>query len=189
MRFWIGLLLVPLVVACGKSAAPATRTAVPASPIAGFALISPAFQPDTSIPARFTCDGEGVSPPLTWVRPPAKTAAFALLVDDPDAPGRTFTHWLIWNLPTSTSSLPEGAQAAGQASVGGVQGHNDGGSTGYTGPCPPAGPAHHYRFILYALGAPLTIPAGATADQFRQAVSSQTLAQTQFTATYQRAAR
>lgn len=110
---------------------------------ATFVLTSPAFQAGGSIPARYTCDGANVSPPLRWTAPPRGTASLSLTVFDPDAPGGGFLHWRVRRLPASARSLPTGSRL-GEL--------NDAGRAGWTGPCPPSGPAHHYRFELRALG-------------------------------------
>ena len=109
----------------------------------GFRITSTAFPEGKEIPKRFTCDGENVSPPLAWTGAPAGAKAYALIVDDPDAPSGLFTHWIAFNLPASTHSLPEGVKPANQ-------GTNDFGKAGYGGPCPPKG-RHRYFFHLYAL--------------------------------------
>jgi Raf kinase inhibitor-like YbhB/YbcL family protein len=110
---------------------------------AGFKITSTAFQDGKEIPKRFTCDGENVSPALSWTGAPAGAKAYALIVDDPDAPSGLFTHWIVFNLPASTHSLPEAAKPASQ-------GTNGFGKVGYGGPCPPKG-RHRYFFHLYAL--------------------------------------
>jgi Raf kinase inhibitor-like YbhB/YbcL family protein len=114
-----------------------------ASLAAAFVLTSPAFQPGAAIPTRYTCDGADVSPPLRWTAPPRGTASLSLTVFDPDAPGGGFLHWRIRHLAASTRSLPAGSRLGGA---------NGAGGSGWTGPCPPSGPAHHYRFELRALG-------------------------------------
>jgi Raf kinase inhibitor-like YbhB/YbcL family protein len=113
-----------------------------AAAAAAFALTSPAFHGGATIPTRYTCDGANVSPPLRWTAPPRGTASFSLTVFDPDAPGGGFLHWRIKRLPPSTRSLPTGSHLGAA---------NSAGTNGWTGPCPPAGPAHHYRFELRAL--------------------------------------
>ena len=110
----------------------------------GFKITSSAFGEGKEIPKRFTCDGENVSPPLAWTGAPAGTKAFALILDDPDAPSGLFTHWIVLNLPASTHSLPEGVKPSAN------QGTSDFGKVGYGGPCPPRG-RHRYFFHLYAL--------------------------------------
>ena len=128
------------------------RHVVIASLAAAFVLTSPAFHSGGTIPTRFTCDGANVSPPLRWTAPPPRTASFSLTVFDPDAPGGGFLHWRIRRLPASARSLPSGSRL-GSA--------NGAGGTGWTGPCPPAGPAHHYRFELRALSRTGTVLAVA----------------------------
>jgi len=110
---------------------------------AAFALTSPAFHSGGTIPKRYTCDGANVSPALRWTAPPRRTASFSLTVFDPDAPGGGFLHWRIAHLAASTRSLPTGSRLGGL---------NSAGTRGWTGPCPPPGPAHHYVFTLRALG-------------------------------------
>lgn len=110
---------------------------------AAFVLTSPAFHTGGSIPRRYTCDGANVSPPLRWTAPPRGTASLSLTVVDPDAPGGHFLHWRIRRLSPTLRALRAGSRLGGPNSAGG---------TGWTGPCPPPGPAHHYRFELRALG-------------------------------------
>jgi Raf kinase inhibitor-like YbhB/YbcL family protein len=117
---------------------------VVAAIVAAFVLTSPAFHSGGSIPARYTCDGRNLSPPLRWTRPPARTASLALTVVDPDAPGGRFVHWQIGRLSPALRALRAGSRLGAR---------NDAGGTGWTGPCPPAGPSHHYRFELRALDA------------------------------------
>lgn len=116
---------------------------------------SPAFAPGGQIPARFTCKGSNAPPPLTWSRLPAGTASIALVMDDPDAPGGTYIHWVVFNLPAGTSGIGGGRLPSGAG-----QAQNSGGQAGYTGPCPPSG-THHYRFTIYAERATLKLPDGA----------------------------
>lgn len=119
-----------------------------------FRITSTAFAPDEPIPARFTCDGPGLSPPLAWTSVPEGARSLALIVDDPDAPDpaaprRTWVHWLLYNLSPSVASLAEGAGNAPPAD-GAREGVNDSDELGYGGPCPPIG-RHRYYFRLYAL--------------------------------------
>jgi Raf kinase inhibitor-like YbhB/YbcL family protein len=112
-------------------------------------LISSAFEPYDWIPERYTCDGDNISPPLSWSHPPAGTRSFALICTDPDAPHGTWYHWAIYDLPEQARELPEDLSPA---QVIPPQALNDFGHTGYGGPCPPTGPRpHHYCFTLYAL--------------------------------------
>ena len=147
-------------------------------------LTTTSFQ--NQIPAKFTCSGAGVSPQLAWSAPPAATASFALTVTDPDAPRRTFIHWVIYDLPAGTRALPEGVPTQGQLPDGALQGRNDFGEIGYGGPCPPPGSPHHYVFTLYALDAKLNLPEGATRAQVEAAMQGHILAHGELVGIYQR---
>ena len=139
-------------------------------------LTSTSFQEGSRIPAKFTCNGAGVSPQLAWSAPPAGTASYALIVTDPDAPRRTFVHWVLYGLPAVAQALPEGVLGLGQLVDGGRQGRNDFGDLGYGGPCPPPGSPHHYIFTLYALDAKLNLPVGATRARIEAAMQGHILA-------------
>lgn len=149
-------------------------------------LNSAAFEADQAIPSRFTCDGEDVSPALSWSGVPQGTQAFALIMDDPDAPVGVFTHWLLYNIPTTARSLAEGVAKTERPETGGIQGQNDFGRTGYGGPCPPGGRAHHYRFQLYALDGLIDVGPGASKKQVVDAVQGRILGQAELIGTYQR---
>lgn len=149
-------------------------------------LTSTAFQEADKIPARYACDGQDISPPLAWDEPPPRTQAFALIVDDPDAPGGVFTHWILLNIPASARQLAENVPAQERLENGALQGKNDFGSIGYRGPCPPRGSGHHYRFTIYALDNPLDLEPGASGKQVAEAMEGHVLAQGQLTGTYQR---
>jgi Raf kinase inhibitor-like YbhB/YbcL family protein len=217
MRAWIGLVLAPLVGGgCSRSDRPQTASAGntvgatasastgsayavgdtarpsggrgmrPATPLA---LTSAAFRSGDSIPTRFTCDGANHSPPLAWSGAPEKTVAYALVVEDPDAPGGTFVHWVLYDLPARTTSLPEGVPKGDTvAQVGGAQQGATGfkGTPGYGGPCPPPGPAHHYHFRLLALDAKLGLAPGASRDDVMNAAKGHELALGEIVATYAR---
>jgi len=142
-----------------------------------FTLTSSAFGEGAPIPDRHTCSGEELSPPLRWTDPPRGTRSFALIVDDPDAPRGTFTHWLLWNLPADAAELPETGRGGARLPDGALQGTNSGGAQGWMGPCPPPGGPHRYFFTLYALDAELGLPAGAEPDAVRTAVERHTLGQ------------
>jgi Raf kinase inhibitor-like YbhB/YbcL family protein len=146
-----------------------------------FSLTSTAFKAGGEIPRKFTCDGENVSPELTWRGAPGDTAAFALILDDPDA--RDFAHWLVYNMTGSASgALPEAVSASPDAPP---QGINDFGKIGYGGPCPPSG-SHHYRFTLYALDAMLDIAAAPRVAGLKSALEGHVIEATTLTATYRR---
>lgn len=139
-----------------------------------------------TVPKEFTCDGEDKSPALTWTTPPAEAKSLALTVTDPDAPGGTFTHWVLFNLPANIIGLPEGVPKQGQLAHGGRQGKNDFGRVGYGGPCPPPGKPHTYVFTLYAVDAVIDIPAGAPRDHVEAALRGHVLAKGELTARYGR---
>jgi Raf kinase inhibitor-like YbhB/YbcL family protein len=136
---------------------------VRASPDATLTLTSSSFRAGGEIPAQFTCEGADVSPELSWNDPPAATRSFALIMYDPDAPGGNFIHWLIYDLPASTRSLPEGVTASPEA-AGGRQGTNGFGKVGYGGPCPPAGKPHRYLLRLWALDSTLNLQQPSATD-------------------------
>ena len=112
-------------------------------------LTSPAFPDGGTIPVQHSCDGSDSSPPLRWSGAPESTRSFALVSADPDAPGRTFYHWAIYDIPATVTSLPEHYPPETRDHV--RQAINDFGRRGYGGPCPPRGRPHHYHFTLYAL--------------------------------------
>ena len=149
-------------------------------------VTSPAFTEGASIPTRHTCDGEDVSPPLKWSRIPDGTRGIALVVDDPDAPGRTWVHWVLYGLPADVTELPEGISAAERTPQGTQQGTNDFKKLGYGGPCPPPGSPHRYFFKVYALGADVSLEPGATKRELLFAIEGQVLAQGQLMGRYQR---
>lgn len=138
-------------------------------------LRSGAFQANGFLAARHTCAAENLSPPLEWSGAPAGTQAFALICEDPDAPRGTWDHWLIWNLPATRLGLPEGVPADEVLPDGARQGRNSGKKTGYSGPCPPPGDPHRYVFRVYALSAPLDLPAGATKSKLLEAMQGRVL--------------
>lgn len=149
-------------------------------------LTSPSFQDGSPIPARYTCGGENFSPPLAWNTPPAKAASLVLIVTDPDAPGRTFTHWVLYDLPTDTRALTEGVPGVGQLWDGALQGRNDFGEIGYGGPCPPPGSPHHYVFTLYALDVKLHPPAREKRAQIEAAMQGHILSSGRLVGLFQR---
>ena len=151
-----------------------------------FTLSSGSFQNNQAIPRRYTCDGEDVSPALAWNGAPEGTKSFALIMDDPDAPGGTFVHWVLYDLPAETMQLPEGVPKTEELASGARQGRNGFGRTGYGGPCPPPGKPHHYHFKLYALPRKLGLPAGASKDAVLEAMGKDTLAQPEIVGTYAR---
>lgn len=142
-------------------------------------LKTTAFEHGQSIPAKFTCKGEDVSPALTFSDVPKSTKSFALIVDDPDAPGGTFDHWIVWNIGGDAKGLPENAKPSNQ-------GKNHFGKIGYGGPCPPPGKPHRYYFKLYALDSLLNLPNGATKEDVEDAMSDHILAEAELMGTFKK---
>lgn len=154
------------------------------SPDAVLTLTASSFHSNGEIPARFTCKGDDASPALSWTDPPAGTRSFALVMNDPDAPGGNFIHWVIYDLPASTRSLPEGI-AQGPDAAGGRQGTNSFGKTGYNGPCPPPGKPHRYFFRLWALDSILPLQ-GAAAENLESSMHDHILAHGEIMARFRR---
>ncbi len=123
-------------------------------------LQSSAFTANASIPEEYTCDGKDHSPALSWNTLPAQTQSLVLIVDDPDAPGGTFVHWVLYNLSPQTTQLPAGIAPSPQGPENSIQGKNGFGRIGYRGPCPPSG-QHRYFFKIYALDQKLELKPGA----------------------------
>ena len=150
------------------------------------AITTTAFSPDRAIPKNYTCDGADTSPDLSWSGAPAVVQSFALIVDDPDAPVGTWTHWLIWNIPAQSSALRKNVSKDETLGDGSRQGRNDFRRIGYGGPCPPPGKPHRYFFKLYALDAKLDLKAGATKNELERAIKGHVLAQGELMGKYGR---
>lgn len=148
-------------------------------------LKSQVFQSGAMIPSNYTCDGQDVSPPLSWSDPPVGTISFALISDDPDAPMGTWVHWVIWNIPASTRVLEENFPKTASLPNGTKQGTTDFHRVGYGGPCPPSG-THRYFFKLYALDTTLNLPSSTTKKDLEQAMQGHILGQTELMGTYRR---
>ena len=149
-------------------------------------LSSPAFGEGDPIPEKYTCQGDDVSPPLEWTGAPDTTESFALICDDPDAPGEGWVHWVLYNLPGGTTELPEQFPAKAALPYGVCQGLNDFNKTGYGGPCPPPGKAHRYYFKLYALDSQLDLGPKAVKSDLVDAMEGHVLAKGQWMGTYLR---
>ncbi len=146
----------------------AKRAEAPESLSMSFTIKSGAFEPGGLIPARHTCDGENMSPPLLISGTPAGTASLALVMDDPDAPAGTWVHWVLYDMPPGLSAIGEGETPPGTLGVG------TSGASGYRGPCPPDR-EHRYFFRLYALDAPTGLSAGATKADLERAIEGHVL--------------
>lgn len=143
-------------------------------------ITSSAFLANDKIPPKYTCDGENLNPGLTISQVPKEAQSLALIVDDPDAPGGIFTHWVVFNIPPATMQIMEGNIPENS-----IQGTNDFGKTGYGGPCPPSG-THRYFFKLYALDEVLKVPEGSTRDDIEEAIEGHILEEAQIVGVYQR---
>jgi Raf kinase inhibitor-like YbhB/YbcL family protein len=161
-----------------------------AAGVSGFSFTESAVGEGEAIAARYTCDGEDVSPGLSWEGVPEGTAELALVLEDRDAPSGTFTHWLVYGLGAGETSLPEavpeGGDVAGPPAL--RQGTNDFGTAGYGGPCPPEGETHEYVFRLLALLHPLGLAGGLGREEFFELVQPHILAEAELTAPYSRSA-
>lgn len=166
------------VVACSGNGAPKTDTDVAAPE--EVSVHSPAFSDGSAIPERFGCDGTGAVPPLRWDDVPGDAAAVALVVDDPDAPGGTFVHWIVLDLPPATARLD-----AGRLPDGAVQATNSAGEAAYAPPCPPSG-THHYRFTVYALSERTGLDDGVSADTALDAIRDRVVARGRLVGTFTR---
>ncbi len=183
------VVLVALLAGCGgddgdEATAEKPSSSAGAAPttdaVEGLTIGSGAFGEGEAIPERYTCDGDDLSPPLSWSGAPGGTTELALIVDDPDAPGGTFTHWVVWGIDPADGDL-----GAGEVPEGAVQGTSDFGAPGYGGPCPPSG-THRYRFELLALSTEPSIEAGAGAEELRGAVEGSIVESVVLTGTYGR---
>lgn len=142
-------------------------------------LTSPSFENNAELSSKFTCDGDNVSPALSIIGVPPAAKSLVLIMDDPDAPGRTWVHWVRWNIPPTTVEIIEGVESLG------VSGLGSSNQSIYQGPCPPTG-THRYFFKLYALDAELTLPPGATKAEVEQAMKGHILDQTELIGNYKR---
>ncbi len=151
-----------------------------------FSLTSTAFKNGEKIPRKHTCDGDDTSPPLSWSGAPNRTKSYTIILEDQDAPGGTFTHWVLYDLPATATGLLEGAGKEGNSREGSKQGINDFGHVGYGGPCPPKG-AHRYIFRLYTLDIPgLNLKGRATKDEVLNATMGHVIFDTELIGIYSR---
>jgi len=149
----------------------------------GMRLSSEVIQEGGLIPKRYTCDGENVSPPLSWSGLPEGTRSLALICEDPDAPSGNWVHWVLFNIPPDITTLEEGLPQKERLSDGSVQGVNDFHKVGYGGPCPPSG-THRYDFRLYALDTFLDLKPGAKKDRLLKAMRGHVIAEGRLTGAY-----
>jgi len=148
-------------------------------------LQCPVLLEGNTIPEKYTCDGENISPPLRWQNAPNGTRTYALIVEDPDAPGKVFTHWVLYDMPVERQQLSEAIASQPQDKAMMKQGKNDFGNLGYGGPCPPAG-AHRYVFRLYALDQMLELQPGAAKVDLLNLMQGHILETAEVTGIYER---
>jgi hypothetical protein len=193
------IIFISLLLSCGcTSVAPSPST--PASPVPGQTVSQPispsassgsftlkvgSLVSGSSLPDVYSCKGASESPAVSWDGIPAGTKSLVLILDDPDAPTGTFTHWLVYNLPPETGSIPAGQTAQKVLANGAQQGDSSSGSRGYYPPCPPIGTTHKYLFRLYAVDMDITQPI-ADRESIDWALQGHTLAQTEFSTTLTR---
>jgi Raf kinase inhibitor-like YbhB/YbcL family protein len=152
-------------------------------------LTSTAFEHEGAIPRRFTCDGQNISPELSWRDAPQATESFVLILHDPDAPRPNgFTHWVIYDIPATVAHIEENVPSRASVEGVGIQGKNDAGRIGYMGPCPPSG-THRYFARLYSLRQKLGLEPGATYEQVISAMSGKIIEETELMGTYSRASQ
>jgi len=151
-----------------------------------FTVRTDAFGNGAAIPAKYTCSGADLSPASQWSEAPPNAKSLALIVDDPDAPGGTWTHWVLWDIPAQFSGLPEGVPHDESLRSGARQGRNDFGKVGYGGPCPPGGKQHRYFFRMYALDKVLELRAGSERPDLEDAMKRHILAQAEWMGVYKR---
>lgn len=146
-------------------------------------VTSVAFKEGQPIPRQYTCDGINISPPLEWSGVPKTAKTIAIIVDDPDAPARTWVHWVLYNLSAENIGFVENMPTTENLKAGGFQGKNDFGKIGYGGPCPPSG-SHRYFFKVYALDTELPLKAGATKAEVEKAIEGHVVSQGQLMGVY-----
>lgn len=155
------------------------------SAIRNIQITSSAFKEGEFIPAKYTCDGKNVSPPLRWEDVPANTKSIALISDDHDAPAGDWVHWIVFNIPAQVKELQENIPVKKILDNGAKQGLNDFHKIGYGGPCPPGG-THRYFFKIYALDTELQLNPGSTKTEVLKAMGNHVLGQGQLTGKYKR---
>lgn len=149
---------------------------------------STSFEDGAMIPKKYTCDGDNVSPPLSWTSGPATTKTYAIICDDPDAPFGTWVHWVIFNIPANVKELPENVAKFKLLANGAVQGWDSAHQLGYQGPCPPSG-THRYIFRIFALDVRMRLPPGSSAAELQKNIEGHILAKGQLTGRYKRSGK
>lgn len=148
-------------------------------------ITSPVFKDGGEIPKKYSCDDLDISPPLEWIDVPENTKTIAIVCDDPDAPMKTWIHWVIFNIPGDVTGLPENVPPEKELENGAKQGMNDFHKVGYGGPCPPSG-THRYFFKIYALDITLDLPAGVSKTHLMIAMEGHVISESHLMGTYTR---
>lgn len=148
-------------------------------------LMSPAFENGGMIPEKYTCDGENVSPPLRWSNIPQGTESFAIIFEDPDAPSKTWVHWVLYNIPGDQQKLDELIPATEILANGAIHGINDFEKRAYRGPCPPRS-AHRYILKLYALDTEVDLPPGANKKELLTVMKDHIIGEAELMGKYER---
>ena len=174
-------LLILLLIACGDN-----KKNIERDKTMSLSISSSAFSEGERIPDKYTCEGEDISPPLSWSNIHEGTQSFALISDDTDTAGGTWDHWVIYNMPADAEELPEAVPTAESLPDGSKQGVNSWGRTGYGGPCPPHGNPLHYFFKLYALDITLILPADESKSSIEAAMEGHILENASPMGTYSR---
>jgi Raf kinase inhibitor-like YbhB/YbcL family protein len=183
--------LIPVIQSTEVPAATSNPTSAPPTVVQGeaeevvFMLTSTAFEHEAPIPTIYSCDGENISPPLTWSNPPDGSVSFALINDDPDAPAGIWVHWVLFNIPVEVTGLAEAIPAQVELEDGSLHGENSWGRADYGGPCPPGG-THRYFFKLYALDTALDLDDAPTKEELLEAMDGHILGEAELMGTYAR---
>ena len=180
---WLLILLV-LIAACTQTTTeittPDEQTETQETEVVSMKLTSPAFEHNAFIPEKFTCEGQDVNPELNIEDVPSAAQSLVLIMDDPDAPPKVWEHWTVFNIPPTTTKIPENSVPEG------TQGMNDFKKVEWGGPCPPPGKVHHYNFKLYALDTTLDLDSSATKPDVEEAMQDHILEETVLIGTYER---
>lgn len=180
MRVTAVLVASSLVGACSSPGAETGRSGIGVDEPDTVEVTSSAFEEGARIPTRFTCDGEDVPPPLSWSNVPDGAEEIVIVVDDPDAPGGTFIHWIVAGIDPTTERLD-----AGEVPEGAVEGTNDFGEARYRGPCPPAGDdPHRYEFVVFAMEEATRLGEQPGVEEFREVIEGHAIATGTLTAEY-----
>ncbi len=148
-----------------------------------FKIKSSAFDAEGTIPKKYACNGDNISPPLSWSGAPSGTKSYAIIVEDPDAPNKTHVHWVVYNIPANATEMSENVSEGKKLPSGALQGINDDKKTGYSGPCPPSG-THRYFFKIYALDKGLDMTGDVTKEKLLEAMKEHVLVEAEVMGKY-----